>query len=102
MLNKDGEEIEGVMLRCIVCGKDFEVLPYAAKKRKMCGDKKCLDEYIRRKVADYRKTEIGKQRYTEYNKRYKRDRVVKVCSVCGNEFVTTYSRRVRCDECKIG
>lgn len=99
MLNLDGEEIEGVVLSCIICGSKYEVMPYNANRRVMCGKAKCLREYIRRKMADYRKTERGKEATREMNKRYKVPDKLRVCKVCGVEF---YLARVRnyCDKCK--
>lgn len=100
MLNNDGEEVMGVWLKCGVCGGDFEVLPCYAEVRVLCGSDVCLREYVRRAMSRYRGTEAGKAYYREYNKRYRRPVVEKVCK-CGKVFVTAYVRRVRCDECKV-
>jgi len=59
---------KGVVKKCVVCGKEFEILPCDLKKRK--------GVYCSHKCSNS----------------VKRNSVTKTCSYCGKEFVVTKAR----------
>ncbi len=50
-------------------------------------------------MARHRATEKGKAYVKEYNKRYKRPDIKKVCGICGGGFVTARENQELCGEC---
>jgi len=76
---------------CVVCGDRFSAKTMFAT---VCGSR-CA-------MRRYRSTEKGRTRVKEYNKRYKRPDIEKVCSVCGLEFVTARESQEFCGNCSGG
>lgn len=55
MLEVDGVEFEGVFIKCKVCGKEFEVKPYAKDRRVLCGNLECSRIDVRNRMRESRK-----------------------------------------------
>ncbi len=73
---------------CVVCGEEFEARTMFAT---MCS--------ARCRMRKRRATDAGKAYVKEYNKRYKRSGVSKVCCFCGEVFVTARLNQVLCSGC---
>ena len=89
------KEIRGGELICKGCGKDMPDGTYG---------KYCPETMNACRQKAYRKGEKGKRYTEEYNKRYKRPDIEKICEVCGMEFKTARSNQYVCSkvECRKG
>lgn len=54
MVKVDGVEMEGVVIKCKVCGSEFEVKPYDALKRKLCSNPECARIDVRDRMRLHR------------------------------------------------
>lgn len=50
-------------------------------------------------MSNYRKTDKGKAYVKEYNKRFKRPDIDKVCKSCGDGFITARKTQELCSKC---
>lgn len=55
MLMVDGEEYQGEIIKCRVCGKDMEVKTWEVGKRVLCGSELCKRVDVRNRMRESRK-----------------------------------------------
>lgn len=75
---------------CVVCGRSFSP---KTRRSKCCGREECLEEMKRRRRRAYSKRQRAK---------IKKEKLKKICCVCGKSFETSYKRQKCCgsETCK--